>query len=141
MNLIDIKGKLHDERVLAVLALSMYMPTKEKRNRLADKYEADTRISAFAGDDNGSICGTIIFRHVSNDEFEIMGIATDPAHRNQGVASKLIAFAVDTLKCGTVKAETDDAAVDFYWKCGFQVESLGEKYPGCVRYLCTLKIL
>ncbi|MDR1820853.1 MAG: GNAT family N-acetyltransferase [Oscillospiraceae bacterium] len=141
MNIIDIKGKLHDERVLAVIALSMYMPTKEKLNSRADKYESDAGVSAFACDDNGSVCGIIILRHIVNDEFEIMAIATDSAHRNQGAASRLLAFAVDTLKCGIIRAETDDDAVGFYRSYGFQVDSLGEKYPGCVRYLCTWKIL
>lgn len=141
MNIIDIKGNLRDERVLAVISLSMYMPTKEKLNSRIDKYESDANVSAFACDDNGFICGTIILRHTANDEFEILGIATAPSHRNQGVASRLIAFAVDTLKCRTIKAETDDDAVGFYRRFGFQVNSLGEKYPGCVRYLCKLIIL
>ena len=141
MNIIDIKGSLHDERVLAVISLSMYMPTEEKLNSRADKYESDANISAFACDDNGSICGTIILRHIANNEYEIMGIATDPAHRHQGVASRLVTFAVDTLKCKIIKAETDDDAVGFYRRYGFQINSLGEKYPDCVRYLCTLKIL
>ena len=141
MNIIDIKSRLHDERVLAVISLSMYMPTKEKQNSRADMYKSDASVSAFACEDNGSICGTIILRHIANDEFEIMGIATHTACRNQGVASRLIDYAVETLKCRALKAETDDDAVGFYRKYGFQIYSLGEKYPGCVRYLCTLKII
>lgn len=29
-----------------------------------------------------------------------------------------------------IEAETDDGAVEFYKRIGFQVKSLGEKYPG-----------
>lgn len=141
MNIVDIKSRLHDERILNVLSLSQYMPTKEKLNILADKYETDSTVSAFAYEDNGFIFGIIILRHIANDEFEIIGIATDPAHRNQRIGSRLITFAVETLKCGITKAETDDDAVGFYRKYGFQVDSLGEKYPGCIRYLCALKPL
>lgn len=141
MNIIDIKSNLRDERVLAVISLSMYMPTKEKLNSQVSKYEADTNIFAFACDDDGSICGVIILRDIINNEFEITNIATDLAYRKQGIASKLIDFATKTLKCKVIKAETDDDAVEFYRKYGFQISSLGEKYSGYIRYLCTLKII
>ncbi|HPH97803.1 MAG TPA: hypothetical protein PKW33_16525 [Anaerolineaceae bacterium] len=36
-----------------------------------------------------------------------------------------------------LSAETDCEAVDFYRRCGFQMESLGEKYPGMERFRCT----
>jgi len=141
MNIVDIKGNLHDELILSVISHSQYMPTKEKLNQLADKYESDSTISAFAYEDNGFICGTIILKHIGGEVFEIVSIAADTDHRNQGVASKLISFAANILQCSVIKAETDDDAVDFYRKYGFFIESLGEKYPGIVRYLCTLKLL
>lgn len=139
MIIIDVKGNLHDKRILSVIALSQYRPTAEKLASLARKYEADENIFSFACDENGSICGVIVLRRLDCKVFEILSIASDPAHRNRGIASKLISFAVDTLKCSTIKAETDDDAVGFYRKCGFHIISLGEKYPGTVRYLCTLK--
>ncbi|PSC77189.1 N-acetyltransferase, partial [Mammaliicoccus sciuri] len=33
-------------------------------------------------------------------------------------------------------AETDNDAVGFYIKLGFKIISLGEKYPGIIRYKC-----
>jgi len=140
MNIIDVKEKLRDERVLGMISLSQYMPTKKIMNTLIDKYEADKSIYAFAGDINNSICGTIILKQIIDKEYEIVNIATDPSFRKQGVASKLVSFATDYLKCGLVKAETDDDAVGFYRKYGFQIESLGKKYPGVVRYICVLKL-
>lgn len=141
MNIVDIKDNLHDKRILAVISHSQYMPTEEKLNSLADEYESDIDIFAFAYDDNGLIGGTIILKRLGNDEFEIVSIAADPAHRNQGIASGLISFAATNLKCSVIKAETDDDAVGFYRKYGFHIDSLGEKYPGTVRYLCTLNLL
>ena len=39
-----------------------------------------------------------------------------------------------------VIAETDDDAVEFYDKFGFNILSLGDKYRvGIMRYQCTLK--
>lgn len=141
MNIIDIKANLHDNRILAAISYSQYMPTEKKVNSLADKYESDTDVFAYAYDDNGLIGGIIILKCLGNDEFEIMSIATEPAHRNKGIASGLISFATTNLKCSVLKAETDDDAVGFYRKYGFHIDFLGEKYPGTIRYLCTLNLL
>lgn len=39
-----------------------------------------------------------------------------------------------------VIAETDDEAVDFYRNIGFEVHSLGEKYPGVERFRCIYEV-
>ncbi len=138
MNIIDVKNNLHDPRILAVIAHSQYMPTEEKLHALAEKYELDRDTFSFAWDDNGYIFGVIILKRIGGQVFEIMSIATDPHHRCKGIASKLISFAANRLNCSILKAETDDSAVGFYRKYGFAIKSLGEKYPGVIRYLCTL---
>ena len=38
-----------------------------------------------------------------------------------------------------ITAETDRDAVEFYRRVGFEVESLGEQYPGTERFLCRLE--
>ncbi|ETE89388.1 acetyltransferase [Bacillus thuringiensis serovar aizawai str. Leapi01] len=38
-----------------------------------------------------------------------------------------------------IEAETDDEAVEFYKRIGFQVKSLGEKYPGIERFHCYME--
>lgn len=141
MYFVDISNNLHDKHILDIISLSQYMPTEEKLNSLADKYETDADVFAFACNINGITCGVIILKRLINDEYEIMSIATPPSVRSKGVASKLITFALKNLKCSIVKAETDDDAIEFYRKYGFQIVSLGEKYPNTVRYLCTLKLL
>ncbi|GAA0394735.1 hypothetical protein GCM10008933_26940 [Paenibacillus motobuensis] len=35
-------------------------------------------------------------------------------------------------------AETDQDAIGFYSKIGFEIHSLGEKYPGVERFQCIL---
>ncbi|MGG4554653.1 hypothetical protein ABEX11_20625 [Paenibacillus humicus] len=39
-----------------------------------------------------------------------------------------------------VEAETDKDAVDFYRRLGFNITSLGQKYPGVERFQCSLII-
>lgn len=140
MNFVDIKGSLHDERILGVLSLSQYLPTKEKLERLADEYESDPTLYAFAYKDGDAVCGTIFLKQTGDGAFELKSIATVPNHRKQGIASGLISFAATTLPCSLITAETDDDAVGFYRKYGFQIQSLGEKYPGILRYRCTINL-
>ena len=115
------------------------MPTKEKLNKLADEYELNSDIFAFAHYESDTVSGVIILKRIKNDEFEIISISVSPKFRRQGIASSLISFALRNLKCAVLKAETDNDAVGFYRGFGFNIESLGEKYPGIVRYLCTLE--
>ncbi|MDR3086073.1 MAG: GNAT family N-acetyltransferase [Christensenellaceae bacterium] len=139
MNIVDAKGTLHDRRVLDLLSHSHYMPTEERLNSLADQYESDPNIYAFSCCVNGSVIGIIVIKHHAGTTFEIVSMAVNPAFRGQGIGSKLISYAVNELKCGELKAETDADAVGFYRSCGFDILSLGEKYPGVIRYLCTRK--
>lgn len=139
MSVFSVKARLHDESILKIISHSQYMPTSEKLNALADSYEADDSIFVLAHGEQ-EIDGVIIIKHIANGEFEIVSIATSPFFRGRGIASKLISYAVSFLKCSSVKAETDDDAVGFYRKYGFEIEELGEKYPGYPRYLCTLQI-
>ena len=139
MDIVDVKGRLHDSRILSVISHSVYRPSEEKLAALADKFESDKDIRAFAYDGDGVFCGVIVLKELENGEFEIRSIAVAPSFRSRGIASILISYAVDTLKCSLLKAETDEDAVGFYRKYGFHIESLGEKYPGTVRYLCLLR--
>ena len=141
MTIVAIKDTLHQKRFLPILAHSQYKPTKEKLTALVSQYQSDSAISAFACEENGFVCGIIILKHTGGRAFEIMSIATDPGYRKQGVASRLVSFAAKALICHVITAETDDDAVGFYRSCGFQIESLGEKHPGIVRYLCTLPLI
>jgi len=41
---------------------------------------------------------------------------------------------------GKYSIELAKEAVNFYEKCGFKITSLGEKYPGIVRFKCILEV-
>lgn len=69
----------------------------------------------------------------------ILSIDVDSAFRGKGIGSKLISSFIENTSCSEICAETDDDAVTFYQKYGFDIKSLGEEYPGIVRYICTLK--
>jgi len=140
MKIINAKDCLHDQQFLQILSLSQYMPTEEKLNLLADNYKSNSNIYAFTCNSNISIIGVIVIKCCYETNFEILSIAVDSAFRGHGIGSKLISYAVHNLKCSEIFAETDDDAVGFYRSYGFDIVSLDEKYPGIVRYLCTLKL-
>lgn len=140
MIIADIKNRLHEPAIQSVLALSQYQPTPKKVALRAAAYQADPDVFAFACFDQNKPIGTIVLKNRGAQSFEILGIAVNPDNRKQGVGSKLITYVAKSLHCTQITAETDDDAVGFYRSYGFEIKSLGEKYPGTIRYLCILKL-
>ena len=140
MILMDIKGNLHDPRVLALLSYCQYAPTEEKLKRLVDDFASDKDVYAFSCTQGDALAGLILLKRWQDASFEILGIAVDPFFRGRGIGTAMIHETAKHLSCAEIYAETDDDAVMFYKQCGFTVQALGEKYPGVMRYLCTLEL-
>lgn len=138
MKMIDAKSRLNDLCMLRLLSYIQYRPTPEKSAALASAYRAAPDVQALACVVNGRAVGLIVVRRCPEGGCEILRIGVDPSQRRHGIGAALVAFAARRLAKGELRAETDGDAVGFYRACGFSVVSLGEKYPGCVRYLCRL---
>ncbi|KAA0765684.1 GNAT family N-acetyltransferase [Bacillus sp. SH5-2] len=69
----------------------------------------------------------------------ICHIAVMPKYRHQGIALRMIKEIVRVHQFTYIEAETDDEAVEFYKKSGFEIKSLGEKYSGIGRFHCYLE--
>ncbi|HGA0509636.1 TPA: GNAT family N-acetyltransferase [Bacillus pacificus] len=69
----------------------------------------------------------------------ICHIAVVPQYRHNGIAWQMIKEVVRMYQLTYLEAETDDEAVEFYKRIGFQVRRLGEKYPGVERFHCYLE--
>ncbi len=91
----------------------------------------------FAHDREGTLIGVIGIEQVTEGAGVITQIAVARSVRHQGIARAMIDDGMGALSISVLQAETDDDAVGFYRSCGFQVRSLGEKYPGVERYLCV----
>jgi len=87
---------------------------------------------------NGTLVG-IVGLLPRADHTQIRHIAVRNGYRREGIGKRLIQHACSLCEGSQLTAETDKDAVGFYRKCGFSVESLGEKYPGTERFKCTLK--
>lgn len=68
---------------------------------------------------------------------EIRHIAVAGNCRDRGIGSRMIEQVIKLHGIQEIFAETDVDAVDFYRKSGFNIKSLGEKYPGRERYYCA----
>ncbi len=73
-------------------------------------------------------------------ECEIKHIAVSPEYRKQGAGRQMVSYLYSWTSIQLITAETDRAAVQFYRKLGFTMESLGEKYPGVERFKCTKQL-
>ena len=76
-------------------------------------------------------------RRIGGGPAELLHIAVVPARRGEGFGRLLIDLLMQGQGLRELVAETDADAVGFYRSCGFSIASLGEKYPGAERFLCT----
>ncbi len=92
----------------------------------------------FENDEMLGICGLVIY----SDYVEIYNIAVDPNNRKHGVGKAMINAVQEKYKM-TIKAETDDGAVEFYRKCGFETEAFMRTFSNGKyrRYKCILHTL
>ncbi|MDA2278696.1 GNAT family N-acetyltransferase [Bacillus cereus] len=72
---------------------------------------------------------------IGETKARICHIAVAPDYRQKGIALQMI----KEYQLTYIEAETDDGAVEFYKRIGFQVKSLGEKYPGIERFHCYME--
>ncbi|MCC2327967.1 GNAT family N-acetyltransferase [Bacillus wiedmannii] len=76
---------------------------------------------------------------IGANKARICHIAVVPQFRHKGIALQMIKEVLRMHQLTYLEAETDDEAVEFYKKIGFQVKSLGEKYPGIERFHCYME--
>ncbi|MBH0346033.1 GNAT family N-acetyltransferase [Bacillus cereus] len=76
---------------------------------------------------------------IGANKARICHIAVVPQYRHKGIAVQMIKEIVRMHQLTYIEAETDAEAVKFYKKIGFQIKSLGEKYPGIERFHCYLE--
>ena len=85
--------------------------------------------------------GVIIVSFLEQYQVEILGLSVETTARRQGIGTFMIGKLVDEYSFTLVLAETDQNAVDFYRKNGFQIVEYLEDYNGqtVVRYRCKLQ--
>ena len=118
-----------------LLQTGVYQPTQEKISRVvAELVSASGQV--FLAVHCRRPIGLLGAVEIAAGSFVVRLIVVDSDYRMKEVGRQLMDMLVNLPDCETVEAETDDDAVGFYRALAFRVSSLGEKYPGVVRYRC-----
>ncbi len=133
--IVDVKASLFDYEILALMEPSVYGPTPERLKCRAEKYSADKNIFVYACKIDSVYAGIVVLK-TENDTAEILDIAVKPKYRKHGIGKSLIDFIFTQFPIDTITAETDDEAVEFYKRCGFNVIGFGMKCNN-KRYICN----
>ncbi|MGO0061884.1 GNAT family N-acetyltransferase [Brevibacillus fluminis] len=134
--MIDLKERLHEHDVLALLAHAVGAPTLEKLQQVAARYEHSDSMVMVGMEEAGVLIGCIGLDLAHAAKAVIMHVAVQPDARGKGIGRRMLADAMQRFSLTALGAETDASAVGFYRSCGFTVKSLGEKYPGVERFWC-----
>lgn len=119
MTFCNVKQILTNDNILELLSPSVYMPTKEKLLNRALKYQQNENILIYAYKD-AEYKGIVVFE-INSNIATIKDIAVKPEYQGRGIGSKLIDFIFNKFEVEAITAETDDDAIDFYQKYGFDI--------------------
>lgn len=135
--LIDLQDKLNDPHIMELLEYSVF-PDPDKVNEAIEMYRSNQSIlMGYCLDDE--IIGVIGYEWQPKETIKINHIAIAHDYRGLGYGRGIILELIEMTKPKKVVAETDEDAVDFYRNIGFEVISLGEKYPYHEIFQCTFE--
>lgn len=122
-----------------VSVLLSYATSAQKAEAEYKKYITlrDRQLYGFM--DGGALAGCIGIGISGTGVMEIKHIAVAPEQRGSGLGRAMVQAVQEKMKPNVMVAETDREAVGFYRSLGFEIHSLGEKYPGVERFLCRLE--
>lgn len=134
--IIDIKSNLNTDTALEVLKESVFNPTKEKLSKRASYYQNKESIVSYGYLSGDIILGLIVIDTANKDEITILDIAVRKDQQRNGFGRKLLNHVIVKYNPKVLIAETDDDAVEFYRKNGFEIFNLEERFSNCIRYEC-----
>ncbi|WP_391203911.1 GNAT family N-acetyltransferase [Psychrobacillus sp. L4] len=120
--------------------LFSYATSKDRVDLEYEKYIPSPEHKLYGLELQDKIVACIGITFINAASCEIKHIAVSPIVRGNNIGSQMIKFVCDKHSLSSIKAETDKGAVKFYEKNGFNITSLGEKYPGVERFFCEYTI-
>ena len=132
----DIKNLMDDPGVMGIMAEGVFDNSPDGMDLVKADYGRHGSWQLYGWVVDGDVVGVCGFEeHL--DWVEILHIAVVESARGLGVGRKMIGALVKQYK-KAIEAETDDDAVDFYRKCGFEVTAI-RKYD-VQRWVCVLPV-
>lgn len=135
----NLKPLLDDEYIQELLSYSIF-PDPDRLDQVIERYHREPDLLLYGLEDEEELVGIIGYSIDQDGILSIHHLAVHPECRGVGFGRGLILEAIAQETPQEVRAETDEEAVDFYRNIGFQIESLGEIYPGVERFRCTYRV-
>ena len=139
MALLHVSAKKLERYEVDILALAVGTADPARMAHVVDAYDSNEAWSVHVYRAEMTTLGMIGCEQLQVREARIRHIAVDPTEQRGGLGRLMVEAAVQELGFHVLRAETDSDAVGFYAACSFNVESLGEKYPGVERFECTFR--
>lgn len=139
------KSWLTSEEAFLIYAPCMYQPTYEDYKALMEKFLSDPSVKIFVCDMDGEKAGILVLKETeaatgseTGVEAEILGIAVRKDLRGKGIGKEMVCQVMEAEHLKRITAQTDDDAIGFYRKSGFEEERVVIEYPNgsVVRYNC-----
>lgn len=137
--LVNVKSRIKESDIQELLSYSVF-PDPERLQFVISRYENDANLWLFGYESEGIMVGIIGFEVSDNQEMTITHLAVEPESRGVGFGRGIILEIIEDMHPVRIVAETDEETVQFYRNIGFVIRSLGEKYPGVERFLCTYEV-
>lgn len=133
--LISLNNMLDNKDIEELIGYAVF-PDPDRIKKAIEMYDFNKKIlMGYLLDDK--IIGIIGYVTLPDELIKITHISIKPEYRGIGYGRGIILELIDQIKPHKIIAETDHEAVDFYRNIGFEIISLGEKYPLVERFECT----
>ena len=133
---IDIKQNMDSPTVHRIISYASFDGTPTGTQKVVNKYQSSDHLHFYAWLESEQVLGICGFEE-HPDKIEVHLISVDEAARGKGIGREMI-IQLQEMYNKDIEAETDDDAVDFYRKCGFDVKSFTHPKKG-KRWICILR--
>lgn len=137
---ISIKDRMDEPEIQELLSYSVF-PDPDHLEQAVRDYQEQDDLQLYGLESEEELVGLIGFRHMGDGEVKIEHISVKPERRGEEFGRGLVLELIAEVKPKKIIVETDEEAVEFYRRIGFEIQSLGEMYPGTERYRCTYDVV
>lgn len=134
--LVPVKDRLHQPHIAELLEYTVFADDNEWE-AVIRRYKTDDRWMLLGYTEEDEIIGIIGYEKAQDNTVLLRHLAVDPQFRGLGYGRGMILEMLEKERPVSVKAEVDEEAADFFRNIGFEIISLGEKFPGSERFECS----
>lgn len=131
--MIDIKPYVDNRNIKDLIGQCLYDPSQDKINEVINSYLSNDKYLLLGHKEDNEIAGYIGLDLTYPLKTIIKHIAVKEERRNTGIGRKMIISCLLDYEISEIEVETDDDALNFYKKLGFNVANTEYKYDNVRR--------